>query len=138
MFNVSFMFFYYSSDQWGSAEEVEEQYSCEAVWEYVFEPRNGSLGSRYFFFFLWPARFIKLCIIYYRDLTSPIIVFLTVIFHESLDKNCFSIDLVAHRVCSLPLQAAEMEQGMRKWFKILILYMFYKCRTTTNSTSNQL
>lgn len=31
MFNVSFMFFYYSSDQWGSAEEVEEQYSCEAV-----------------------------------------------------------------------------------------------------------
>lgn len=48
------------------------------VWEYVFEPRNVSqLMSGVFlgFFFLWPARFIKLCIIYDRDLKSPITVF---------------------------------------------------------------
>lgn len=31
---------------------------------------------------------LKLCIIYYPDLENPITVFLTVIFHESLDKTC--------------------------------------------------
>lgn len=58
-------------------------------------------------------------------LKEPHYCILTGIFHESLDENCFSIDLVVRGVHGLPLQAAEMEQGMWKRFKILILYMLY-------------
>lgn len=102
---------------------MKEQYSCVRVCVWAKKCLSAHVG--FFSFFLCPARFIKLCIIYDRDLKSPITVFLTGIFHESLDENCFSIDLVVRGVRGLPLQAAEMEQGMWKRFKILILYMLY-------------
>ncbi|KAF3697801.1 hypothetical protein EXN66_Car013482 [Channa argus] len=64
---------------------------------------------------------LKLCIIYYLGLKSPVIVFLT-ISHDSLDKD-YAIKCVDHHKVHGPLQATQMEEGMWQWFKIFIRYM---------------
>lgn len=78
------MFFYCSSDQQGTAKQLWGGGVC--VCDFL---------CFMLYYFPWPAKLawqqkeivwdlLKRCIIYYQDLKSPITVFLTVIFHESL------------------------------------------------------